>query len=39
LIEKDELSNEKKKIIRQIIQNVALSSHHLLLLRSLINKL
>lgn len=39
LIQKDELSDEKKKIIRQIIQNVALSSHHLLLLRSLINKL
>ena len=39
LIEKNELSNEKKKIIQQIIKNVALSSHHLLLLRSLINKL
>ena len=39
LIQKDELSDEKKKIIRQIIQNVALSSNHLLLLRSLINKL
>jgi len=33
LIQSDELSIEKKKIIQQIVQNVALSSHHLLLLR------
>lgn len=39
LIQSDEFSIEKKKIIRQIVQNVALSSHHLLLLRGLINKL
>jgi hypothetical protein len=39
LIQSDELSIEKKKIIQQIVQNVALSSHHLLLLRRLINKL
>ena len=39
LIQSDEISVEKKKIIRHIVQNVALSSHHLLLLRGLINKL